>query len=86
MKRLVELLDLSAQEAEDYVSALVVNKTIFARIDRLKGVITFVARKDQQEILNDWSHNISSLLNLVVKTNHLIAKEEMVHSITKTVN
>jgi 26S proteasome regulatory subunit N5 len=30
-------------------------------------------------MLNEWSHNISDLLGLVMKTTHLINKEEMVH-------
>jgi len=31
------------------------------------------------QMLNEWSHNISDLLGLVMKTTHLINKEEMVH-------
>ena len=86
MKRLVQLLDLPAAEAEEYISSLVVNKTIYARIDRLAGIVSFVPRKDPNTILNEWSQNINSLLDLIVKTNHLIAKEEMVNSITKVIS
>ena len=31
------------------------------------------------QLLNDWSHNITDLMGLVMKTTHLINKEEMVH-------
>ncbi|RKO94070.1 hypothetical protein BDK51DRAFT_19523 [Blyttiomyces helicus] len=85
MKRLTALLDLPSNETEEFLSNLVVNKTIYAKIDRPAGIITFVARKDPNAILNEWSTNINSLLELIVKTTHLITKEEMVHDITKVI-
>jgi 26S proteasome regulatory subunit N5 len=30
-------------------------------------------------MLNEWSHNITDLMGLVMKTTHLINKEEMIH-------
>ncbi|KAI8853129.1 hypothetical protein BC829DRAFT_424720 [Chytridium lagenaria] len=36
---------------------------------------------DPNKILNDWSSNINSLLHLINKTTHLIAKEEMVKDV-----
>ncbi|KAG2194463.1 hypothetical protein INT47_003831 [Mucor saturninus] len=82
-KRLTQLLDLTEKDAEDFLSKLVVSKTIYARIDRSAGVINFQTKKDANEILNNWSSDINSLLNLIEKTCHLISKEEMVHSIAK---
>ncbi|KAI8338565.1 PCI domain-containing protein [Chlamydoabsidia padenii] len=82
-KRLTQLLDLNEKDAEDFLSKLVVSKTIHARIDRTAGVISFQVKKDANHILNEWSSDINSLLNLVEKTCHLISKEEMVHSIAK---
>jgi 26S proteasome regulatory subunit N5 len=60
------------------LSNLVVNKTIFARLDRLSGIVTFEAKKDANTVLNEWSNTVHSLLDLIVKTNHLITKEEMI--------
>ncbi|KAH6562853.1 hypothetical protein BASA50_003039 [Batrachochytrium salamandrivorans] len=85
LKRLTQLLDLTFAEAEEFLSHLVVDKTIHAKIDRPAGIVSFVARKDANTILNEWSHDINSLLELIVKTGHLITKEEMVHSITQTI-
>ena len=65
------------------MSNLVTAKTIYARIDRPAGIISFVARKDPSAVLNEWSQDINSLLGLIVKTTHLIAKEEMVGTITQ---
>lgn len=69
------------QETEEFLSNLVVSKTVQAKIDRLDGIINFQQQKDPNDILNDWSHNINSLMQLVNKTNHLITKEEMVHKL-----
>ena len=69
------------QESEDFLSQLVVKGTVYARIDRPAGIVTFRETKDPNEVLNEWSHNLNSLMALVSKTTHLINKEEMVHSI-----
>ncbi|GAM22889.1 hypothetical protein SAMD00019534_060640 [Acytostelium subglobosum LB1] len=80
-KRLAELLDLTLDESEKFISDLVSNKTIFARIDRPAGIIQFVPPKDTSTILNGWASDISSLLELVEKTNHLIQREFMMNKV-----
>lgn len=65
------------------LSNLVVNKMIYARVDRPSGIISFQVPRSNDEVLNEWSLNIQSVLNLIVKTNHLITKEEMVHNAVK---
>jgi 26S proteasome regulatory subunit N5 len=77
VERMSQLLDLSTDEAEEVLSYMVVNKTIWAKIDRLEGIVNFSAQKHPNETLNDWSRNLNTLMNLVGKTNHLINKEEM---------
>lgn len=67
------------QETEEKLSDLVVNKTVFAKVDRLEGIVSFSPIKDPNQVLNEWSRNINTLMLLVSKTNHLINKEEMVH-------
>jgi len=80
-KRLAQLLDLPANEAEKFVSDLVVGKVIFAKMDRPSGVISFKKKQDPNEFLNEWSSNVADLLNLVENTCHLIARENMVYKI-----
>ncbi|XP_013794240.1 26S proteasome non-ATPase regulatory subunit 12-like [Limulus polyphemus] len=79
LKRMSELLELSPEETEEVLSNLVVNKTVWAKADRLAGIINFSQQKDPNEVLNDWSRNLNSLMQLVNKTTHLINKEEMIH-------
>lgn len=79
LKRMAELLGLTLKETEESLSSLVEKKTIWAKVDRLIGIVNFSAQKDPNEVMNDWSRNIDSLMQLVCKTNHLINKEEMIH-------
>lgn len=79
IKRISELLDLTDGETEDFLSTLVVSKTVEAKMDRLAGVVQFMQHKDPSDILNDWAASLTQLMALVNKTNHLINKEEMVH-------
>ncbi|XP_041076259.1 26S proteasome non-ATPase regulatory subunit 12-like [Polyodon spathula] len=81
MKRMAGLLDLSVDESEEFLSSLVVSKTIYSKVDRMAGIINFQRPKDPNDILNDWSHKLNSLMALVNKTTHLIAKEEMIHNL-----
>lgn len=70
-----------SKETEEFLSNLVVNKTIHAKIDRLIGVVTFEKKRDPNDVLNDWSNNLNLLMNTINKTTHLINKEEMVHAV-----
>uniref|UniRef100_A0A671M1K8 26S proteasome non-ATPase regulatory subunit 12-like n=1 Tax=Sinocyclocheilus anshuiensis TaxID=1608454 RepID=A0A671M1K8_9TELE len=81
MGRMAALLDLTIDESEEFLSNLVVNKTIYAKVDRLAGIINFQRPKDPNDLLNDWSQKLNSLMSLVNKTTHLIAKEEMIHNL-----
>lgn len=80
--RLTELLDLDEDETERYISELVTAKTIYARIDRPAGVITFAKPRDADDSLNEWSANMKSLLGHLERIDHLITKEEMMARIT----
>lgn len=75
MQRLGEILFLSEEKAEDFISKMVNNKTISAKIDRLEGTIRFLKFKTNNEILNSWSADTVKLLSLVERCGHLINKE-----------
>ena len=75
MERLTELLDLPPTQTERTLCKLVTDKTVFARIDRPKGIVTFKSKKTNYQVLNEWSGDIGKILNLVEKTSHLVSKE-----------
>ncbi|KAJ8915020.1 hypothetical protein NQ315_015995, partial [Exocentrus adspersus] len=79
ISRIAELLDLSPSETEEFLSQMVVSKTVQAKTDRPAGVVHFQQSKDPSDVLNDWAHDLSQLMQLVNKTTHLINKEECVH-------
>ncbi|VDM31974.1 unnamed protein product [Hydatigera taeniaeformis] len=81
LARLAELLHLDVEEAEECLCKLVVNKTVQAKIDRLDTVVRFTESKLATDVLNDWSHNATSLMSLINEATHLINKERMVHSL-----
>ena len=80
---MVKCIMSCSQEAESFLSDLVTKKTIYARIDRPAGVVSFCRLKDPSEVLNEWASNLTALMTLVTKTTHLINKEEMVHRLVK---
>ena len=60
---------------EAYLSDLVVKKTVYARIDRPKGVVTFREPRDPTQVMQDWSSESNNLMQLVDRTSHVIQKE-----------
>lgn len=79
LQRMSQLLDLSENGTEELLSELVVAKRVWAKVDRLAGVVSFSRHQEPNEVLNDWSRNLNSLMALLSKTSHLISKEEMIH-------
>ncbi|KAK3694258.1 PCI domain-containing protein [Podospora appendiculata] len=77
MGRLTRLLDLTEDETEKYISELVTSKTVYAKIDRPARIVSFAKPRDADDILNEWSFNMKSLLGLLERIDHLITKEEM---------
>jgi 26S proteasome regulatory subunit N5 len=82
--RLTKLLDLTEAETEKYISELVTAKTIYAKIDRPARVVSFAKPRDADDVLNEWSGNMKSLLGHLERIDHLITKEEMMARIRPT--
>jgi 26S proteasome regulatory subunit N5 len=84
MPRLCQLLDLDEEETEKYISQLVTAKTVYAKIDRPARIVNFAKTRDADEVLNEWSADMRSMLGLLERIDHLITKEEMMARIQKT--
>ena len=82
--RLTELLDLSEEETEKYISDLVTKKTVYARIDRPAKVVNFEVKRGPDEVLDEWSGSMKGLLGLLERVGHLIQREEMMARIQPT--
>ncbi|KAH8835787.1 hypothetical protein DL96DRAFT_1454353 [Flagelloscypha sp. PMI_526] len=68
LPRITTLLDLSPEETEKTLSRLVVSGSIWARIDRLSGIVNFKPKRTADDIMNDWSSDMQKLLGLAEKT------------------
>ena len=53
------------------------DKTVYAKIDRPARVVSFSKARNPDEVLNEWSSDMKSLLGLLERIDHLITKEEM---------
>ena len=84
MGRLTELLDLTEEETEKYISELVTLKTIYAKIDRPARLVNFAKPRDADDVLNEWSSDMKNLLGHLERIDHLITKEEMMARILPT--
>jgi len=80
-EHLAKMLELSVHDLESFVSKLVGEDTIFAKIDRPAGIICFVKPKPAEGILSDWAGDISNLLSMLDTTSHLINKDLMMHKL-----
>jgi 26S proteasome regulatory subunit N5 len=87
LSHMSEFLDINVDETEKHLCNLIVNKSIKAKIDRLTGIVSFkhthftVQRADkpttcqQDHNLKSWLHQISTLMDVIDSTTHLINKE-----------
>lgn len=65
--RLSELIQLDEDKTEEFLSEMVSNKQLYAKIDRCIGTITFEEKQSPQLVLNSWADDISSQLTLVTR-------------------
>ena len=54
---------------------------MYARIDRLTGIVNFLPKKNENETLNEWTFDVHKLLTLVDSTCNLINREYEVHGV-----
>lgn len=82
VQRLAELLDMSKDDTERKLAAMVSDKkALWARIDRPAEIVSFAKPQSAEAILNGWAANVTSLLDNVEKTCHLVHRETVVQNI-----
>lgn len=82
LSRFSALLDMSPVDAEEKLCQLVSReKMVYAKIDRVAQVISFVPAQNPDEIMASWNGNVEAIMALLAKTGHQVAKEEMVHGV-----
>ncbi|CCC67954.1 hypothetical protein NCAS_0A13960 [Naumovozyma castellii] len=81
LARLDELLDLNESETETFISDLVNQGVIYAKVNRPEKIVNFEKKKNSSELLNEWSSNVDQLLENIETIGHLITKEEIMHGL-----
>ena len=81
LARLNELLDLTEGETETFISNLVNNGIIYAKVNRPAKIVNFEKPKNSSELLNEWSRNVDELLDHIETIGHLITREEIMHGL-----
>ncbi|RHW68578.1 proteasome regulatory non-ATP-ase subunit 5 [Trypanosoma brucei equiperdum] len=80
--RLAELVGLTPQHTEEFLMMMVASRTLYAKIDRVDGLVVFEANKNANDVVTAWDEAVGRSVALLDKVSHLIVKERMLHNIT----
>lgn len=78
-QRLSQILTLSLSDLETYLSELSSDGDLYLKIDRPAGIISFLEPQQPEQILSEWSSDVSKMMMLMESTCHLINRENMVY-------
>lgn len=81
LNRLAQILELSQDEAEKHICAMVTESGLTVKIDRSSGTIKFGATPSKSDILNSWSGKVQKVLTLLESTCQQIQKESQIHKV-----
>jgi 26S proteasome regulatory subunit N5 len=79
LDRLSKLILVDVDRAELEIADMVINKRIIAKINRLDGIVKFGKKEFVNDTLNNWNHDIKTLLSKIDTTCHLINREKVVY-------
>jgi len=75
VNRLSQLVGVDVDSVETELCDAINHKLVLAKIDRIRGVVNFKQRKNENEVLNEWRFDIHKILDLVDNTCNLINRE-----------
>ncbi len=81
MNRIGEMIKVSKDEVERELADMVINKYLYAKINRMTGNVMFRQKQDGNAKLSDISLDLGKMLNTLETTCHLIHKENLKHDI-----
>jgi len=74
LNRLTQLFSVTTKEVEVQLCELITSKQISAKIDRPAGIVYMVEKKKEDEVLDEWVHDVSKALDLIDITAGLIQR------------
>ena len=81
LTRISKMITVDTLEIEAEICDMVVNKFIFAKINRISGTINFKPKSDYSDRLNDLNFDLHKMLDKMETTCHLIHKENLKYEI-----
>lgn len=81
IERLSQLVGLSQEHTERFIMTLVSNKSIYAKIDRIDGLVVFQRAKQCADVIKQWNEEVEKCVTLVDRAAHLVVKERMLHNL-----
>lgn len=80
LQRLSRLVGLSVEHVEQFIMTLVSSKSIYAKIDRVEGVVVFHKAKQCSDVVKQWNDDVQKCVQLIDRAAHLVVKERMLHN------
>eukprot|EP00672_Neobodo_designis_P026098 CAMPEP_0174827800 /NCGR_PEP_ID=MMETSP1114-20130205/934_1 /TAXON_ID=312471 /ORGANISM="Neobodo designis, Strain CCAP 1951/1" /LENGTH=500 /DNA_ID=CAMNT_0016061477 /DNA_START=36 /DNA_END=1538 /DNA_ORIENTATION=+ len=77
LTRLAQLVGLSDEATERFIMKLVSSKSIYAKVDRIDGVVVFERQANPIDVAKRWNERVDAMGTLIDRTCHLVAKERM---------
>lgn len=81
LQRISTLLKINIEEAESEVCDMVMNKFLYARINRIKGTVTFRPKQNVESKSDALHDDLFKMLETLEMTCHLIHKENLKYGI-----
>jgi 26S proteasome regulatory subunit N5 len=78
LSKVGKLVSLTVAEVEPIIMNLVTLNIIYAKIDRVQGIVVFRAPPKPTAEIEEWAQGIDNVMKLINETCHLIAKERMI--------
>lgn len=77
LARLAALVGLTDEATEAFIMKLVSSDAIYAKIDRIDGVVVFERQANPVDVAKRWNGSVERMATLVDRACHLVAKERM---------
>lgn len=81
LNKIADFIKVSVEEVELEVCDMVMNKYIYARINRIKGVVTFRPKQTHERKSDALNEDLLKMLETLENTCHLIHKENLKYGI-----
>lgn len=81
LERISSIIKINKSEVEEEIADMVINKYIYAKINRINSIVNFKPKQSANDKLDDLNFDLSKMLEKLENTCHLIHKENLKYDI-----